>query len=298
MIGAMARAIGVDIGGTRTRVAAVEGERIVARRAFPTRGIDEVREAIGEVLAAAGWARPATIGVGAPAPMDMREGRILGCPNLPHWNGVEVTKELQRAFACPVYLANDATCAAIGELAFGHRRRDFVYLTWSTGIGGGIVSGGRVVWGATGQAGEIGHIVLRPDGPPCGCGKKGCLEALAGGASLARRGSEALGGALSAREVVERAQRGDPHAHALVADACRALGQGIAILWEILEPELIVLGGGLTGSWGFLGPQVLASVRAMARGSPEIELTRLGDDAGLLGAVALPDYVPPQWGPR
>jgi glucokinase len=98
--------------------------------------------------------------------------------------------------------------------------------------------------------------------------------------------------------VVERAQRGDPRAHALVADACRALGQGIAILWEILEPELIVLGGGLTGSWGFLGPQVLASVRAMARGSPEIELTRLGDDAGLLGAAALPDYVPPQWGPR
>ncbi|MBC7220219.1 ROK family protein [Candidatus Bipolaricaulota bacterium] len=290
----MEHAIGVDIGGTQTRVAAVGEGQILARRAFPTRGIHEVERAIREVLVEVGWPQPTTIGVGAPAPMDMRAGRILGCPNLPHWNGVEVTQDLGRAFGCPVSLANDATCAAIGELAYGYRARDFVYLTWSTGIGGGIVSGGRVVWGASGQAGEIGHIVLEPDGPPCACGKRGCLEALAGGASLARRAAAELGTSLSARQLVERAAY-DAAARRLIASACRALGQGIAILWEILEPERIILGGGLTGSWATLGPQVLSAARSMARGEPRLERTRLGDDVGLLGAAALPAHLPTDW---
>ncbi len=284
----------MDIGGTQTRVAAVGEGQILARRAFPTRGIREVERAIREVLVEVGWPQPTTIGVGAPAPMDMRAGRILGCPNLPHWNGVEVTQDLGRAFGCPVSLANDATCAAIGELTYGCRARDFVYLTWSTGIGGGIVSGGRVVWGASGQAGEIGHIVLQPDGPPCACGKRGCLEALAGGASLARRAAAELGTSLSARQLVERAAH-DTAARRLIASACRALGQGIAILWEILEPERIVLGGGLTRSWATLGPQVLSAARAMARGEPRLERTRLGDDVGLLGAAALPSHLPTDW---
>jgi len=290
----MTRAIGVDIGGTQTRVGTVEEGRILVRRAFPTRGIQEVVTAIREALAETGWTGPTTIGVGAPAPMDMRAGRILGCPNLPHWNGVEVVRELENAFGYPVYLANDATCAAIGELAFGHRARDFVYLTWSTGIGGGIVSGGRVAWGTTGQAGEIGHMVLRPDGPLCRCGKQGCLEAIASGVGIARMAQERFG-QLSAQKVVERAQAGDPVAGDIVTAACQALGQGIAILWELLDPELIVLGGGLTGSWGFLGPQVVAAARRMARSEPRIELTPLGDDVGLLGAAALPAHYPPAW---
>lgn len=290
----MEQAIGVDIGGTQTRVAAVGKGRILTRRVFPTRGIREVEEAIREVLVEAGWSEPTTIGVGAPASIDMRGGRILGYPNLPHWEGVDVAQHLGRAFGCSVSLANDATCAAIGELAYGCRGRDFVYLTWSTGIGGGIVSKGQVVWGTSGQAGEIGHIVLQPDGPPCACGKRGCLEALAGGASLARRAAEELGMILSARQLVERAPM-DVAARGLVASACRALGQGIAILWEILEPERIVLGGGLTRSWATLGPQVLSAAREMARVEPRLELTQLGDDAGLLGAAALPSHLPPEW---
>jgi len=290
-------AVGVDIGGTQTRVAAVEGGRVLARRAFPTQGIAEVVVAIRHILNNVGWSTAETIGVGAPAPMDMRAGRILGCPNLPHWNGVEVVRELKTEFASPVFLANDATCAAIGDLAFGHRARDFAYVTWSTGIGGGIVSGGRVVWGATGQAGEIGHTVLRPDGPLCGCGKHGCLEALAAGVGIARAAAERLGENLAAHEVVDRARHRDPVAVSIVAEACRALGQGVAILWEILEPELIVLGGGLTGSWEFLGPQVCASAREMTRGPLRIELTPLGDDVGLLGAAALPTHYPAEWRP-
>ena len=287
--------IGVDIGGTRTRIGAFDAERFLARRAFPTRGIEEVVTEIRAVLSQVGWAAPAAIGVGAPAPMDMRAGVILGCPNLPHWQGVEVVRILREAFGCPVYLANDATCAAIGELEFGHRAQDFVYITWSTGIGGGIVAGGRVVWGATGQAGEVGHMVLSLNGPPCRCGKRGCLEAIASGTGIARAARELLGKELSAEEVIARARTGDRGAREIVEAACRALGQGLAILWELLEPELLVLGGGLTGSWDYLGPKVQASLRELARGGPRVVLTELGDDVGLYGAAVLPRHFPREW---
>lgn len=291
----MDRAIGVDIGGTQTRVAAVARGRVLTRKAFPTEGMREVVEAVGEVLQKVGWHQPETIGVGAPGPVDMRRGKVLALPNLPSWAGVEVVRELEEALGCAAHLANDATCGAIGELEFGYRAHDFVYLTWSTGIGGGIVSGGRVVWGATGQAGEVGHMVLEPAGPPCGCGKKGCLEALAGGASLARQGSQALGQQITARTLVDLARAGDVKAQDLVAQACRALGHGIAILWEVLEPELVVVGGGLSRAWDFLGPKVLAAAQEMSRTEPQVERTRLGDDVGLLGAAELPTHLPPEW---
>jgi len=161
----MKRVIGVDIGGTRTRVGAVQDGQILARRVFPTRGLEEVREAIAQLLKEVGWDKPEAIGVGAPAPMDMRRGLILNAPNLPHWEGVNVVDGLKEAFQCPVFLGNDANCAALGELVYGWKARDFLYVTWSTGIGGGIVAGGQVVWGATGQAGEIGKELAQGEFP-------------------------------------------------------------------------------------------------------------------------------------
>lgn len=291
-IGFMERLVGVDIGGTRTRVGAVLSGKVVARRTFPTRGVAELRFAIQEVLAEAGWAKPAAIGVGAPAPISMRQGLILNAPNLRHWTGINVAKELGKDFACPVYLGNDANCAALGELVYGWQAKDFLYVTWSTGIGGGIVAGGRVVWGRTGQAGEIGHITLRPTGPRCRCGKVGCLEALAGGAGLSDRAWEKFGQRVSAAELVERARRGEPAAAALVEEACFAMGQALAIVAELLEPEMIIFGGGLTGSWDFLGPKVVAALSRMSRVPVRVELTKLGDDVGLLGAAALPRHFP------
>lgn len=288
----MERLIGVDIGGTRTRVGAVVEGKILARKEFLTQGIEEVRAAILEVLREVGWKKPEAIGVGAPAPLDMRQGRILHAPNLPHWNGVNVVEELKRAFSCPVYLGNDANCAAVAELTYGWGAPDFLYVTWSTGIGGGIVAGGRVVWGTTGQAGEIGHIPVRLNGPRCNCGKYGCLEAIAGGAALRARAQERLGQPLSARELVERAKRGEPGPLALIEEACTAMGQGLAIAAELLEPKMIILGGGFTASWDFLGPKVLAVLERLSRVHPRVELTKLGDDVGLLGAAALPLHFP------
>lgn len=140
-------------------------------------------------------------------------------------------------------------------------------------------------------------MVLRPGGPLCGCGKRGCLETLAGGVGLARAAQERLGRRLSAREVVALARAGEPKPTALVDEACRAMGQAIAILWELLEPELIVLGGGFTGSWDFLRPRVMAAAEEMSRNKPRVELTPLGDDVGLLGAAALGLHVPRDWFP-
>ncbi len=288
----MERLIGVDIGGTRTRVGAVFSEKILARRIFPTRGLPELRDAIEKILEEVDWERPDAIGVGAPAPMDMRRGLILHAPNLPHWNGVNVVEELRAAFGCPVFLGNDANCAALGELVFGWKAQNFLYVTWSTGIGGGIVAGGEVVWGATGQAGEIGHIPIRPEGPRCRCGKIGCLEALAGGAGLSDRAFELLGERIPAEEIVERAQKGEASLLNLVEEACKAMGQALAIAAELLEPEMIILGGGFTASWEFLGPRVVAALNSLSRVRPRVELTKLGDDVGLLGAAALPLHFP------
>lgn len=282
----------MDIGGTRTRVGAVRAGQVLARRVFPTRGLAEVKEAIAALLKEVGWEKPDAIGVGAPAPMDMRQGLILNAPNLPHWDGVNVVEGLRETFRCPVFLGNDANCAALGELVHGWKARNFLYVTWSTGIGGGIVAGGQVVWGATGQAGEIGHITLDPNGPLCRCGKRGCLEAIAGGAALGDRALERVGQRLSAKELVERARKGEPGALSLVDSACLAMGQALAIVAELLEPEMIIFGGGLTNSWDFLGPKVVTGLQTMSRVRPRVELTKLGDDVGLLGAAALPLHFP------
>ena len=287
----MGKVIGaVDIGGTRTRVGLFRDGELVSRTSFATKGLPEVTEALRRLLSRI-KAEPACIGVGAPAPLDMRRGVVLNCPNLPHWNGVAVVEELSREFGCPVYLANDATCAAIGELEFGHRARDFVYITWSTGIGGGIVSGGRVVWGEDGQAGEVGHMVVLSQGPHCRCGKRGCLEAISSGTGIARAARELFGRKLTAATVVRKAREGDPTAQRIVQRACEAMGQAIGILWELFRPELIVLGGGLTGSWNYLGPAVLSAAREFSRFPPRVELTPLGDDVGLYGASALHKHV-------
>lgn len=289
----MERLIGVDIGGTKTRIGAVLNGKILARRDFPTRGLAEICAVIREVLHEVGWEKPDAIGVGAPALVDMHQGRILHAPNLPpYWNGVNVADALEHVFACPVYLGNDANVAALGELVYGWRASDFLYVTWSTGIGAGIVAAGRVIWGAHGRAGEIGHLPLRLDGPKCNCGKYGCLEALAGGAALCARARERLGQDLSAKELVERAKQGDLGSLGLIEEACTAMGQGLAIAAELLDLDMIIIGGGFTASWDFLGPKVMAVLTCFSHARPKAELTKLGDDVGVLGAASLPFHFP------
>lgn len=285
------RTLAADIGGTQTRVGLVEDGHIRARRTFPTQGVKATIAVLKDLTPA----NCEAVGVAFAGSVDMPSGRVVKAPNLGVWEGLEVRATLQEALGLPVFVANDASCAALGERVAGAKARDFVYITWSTGIGGGIVCGGEVVWGARGMAGEIGHMVLRPEGPLCGCGKRGCLEAIASGSGMARRAERELGTHLDTKELVERALSGDASAKMIVDDACAALGQGLAILAELLEPEVFVLGGGVSQAWPQLGPRVRAATSRLARVLPEIVLTSLGDEIGLHGAAALPDHFPAVW---
>ncbi len=285
--------VAVDMGGTQTRVAHLAGGRLHRRKAFPTRDVDTLVAAIGAVAPRG----PYAVGIAFAGALDMRRGRILNSPNLREWQDLDLPQELGSRLGRPVYLANDASCAALGELTRGFRARDFAYVTWSTGIGGGFVSGGRVLWGNTGMAAEVGHIVLRPDGPLCDCGKHGCLEAIAAGAGIRRLTRERMGSALSAEETVARARAGEKVPADIVNTACRAFAQGLSIVSELLEPEVLLLGGGITLSWDYLGPKVERALRAFSRNAPPVRLTELGDDVGLYGAAALPEHWPEEWPP-
>jgi len=204
------------------------------------------REAAGTLVA---------IGIGAPGPLDAARGVILHSPNQ-GWRDVPLGPPLADATGVPVVLDDDANAGALGEARFGAGRGadPVAYLTISSGIGAGIVVGGRIVRGAHGAAGEVGHLVVDPDGPRCGCGRRGCVEAFAAGSGLERRARESWpvgvrrDGAPAVRtaaDVFRAARTGDPAARLLVADGVAALGRGLAALVATIDPERIVIGGSL-----------------------------------------------------
>lgn len=307
--------VGVDLGGTQIRALLCDGDgRIVGRAATLTgardgcvavieRIADTIRSAVGEHP----WERVVGIGIGAPGPLDPHAGVVVRAPNLPDWKDVPLRSIIAREFGVDTALGNDANLAALGEHAFGVGRGidDLVYMTISTGIGGGIISGGELLLGRHGFAGEIGHQTLVSDGPPCGCGNHGCLESLAAGPAIARAGREAAatpdgtllrelaGGAperVTATIVSQAAAAGDRVAREIVTRAATYIGIGLANLANVLDPELFVLGGGVTRIGPLLFETVRATLRARAmepvRGV-RVEPASLGEDVVLYGAVEL-----------
>ena len=230
------------------------------------------------------------IGVGAVGPLDIKTGTILHTPNLPAWRGIPIVKLLKRAFGVPVVLDNDANAAALAELKFGCKKQNFIYLTLSSGIGAGIVIDGKVYRGAAGNAGEVGHMIIESSerAPKCGCGKRGCLEAIASGSAIAKRAKTLLKLKHPSAEIVfQRAHSGDTKAQKIIEEAAFYLGVGLANLSEIFDPELIVLGGGLTKSWVLFERIVQKTLKRYARQAPKLVLTKLGYDNVLMGAAAL-----------
>lgn len=307
--------LAIDLGGTTTRVALVgPGGRLLARTAHPTAAEAEP-EATLKAIAAAGDAllvsarlMPADlrgVGMAVPGPMDSRRGVVLTSPNLPRWRDVPLCAMLEARWPAPAFAENDANAAALGERYYGAGKNftDFIYLTISTGIGGGLVLGGRLYRGGWGAAGEVGHMVIDPQGPPCGCGQRGCLEALASGTALARearrrlaRGeasslAQAAPDELSSREVFAAARAGDALSLEIVQGGARSLGLALANLISLLNPQAIILGGGLSQEQElYLEPAAaLARERAFAGLGQDVAMipSALGDDAGLLGAAAL-----------
>jgi glucokinase len=262
---------------------------------------------VNEALAAAGGAsKVAGVGIASPGPLDPWTGIIHGPPNLPSWDLVPIKRLFEERFGIPAVVGNDANVAALGEHRFGAGRGtgDMVYLTVSTGIGGGVIAEGRLLLGADGFAAELGHMTIDMRGVRCGCGNLGCLEALASGIGIARRARDAVQtgertalaelppGKTSAADVIRSAYAGDEVAARILREAGEALGVGVVNLAHIFNPRRIAIGGGVGINGGaILWNAVHETVRArammpIARGL-EVLPAELGDDAGLIGTVSL-----------
>jgi glucokinase len=310
--------LGIDLGGTKIVAGLVDREgQIVASHHCQTEAqegqdavVHRLVEAAAQLLTAEGISRHqvAAIGVVAPGPINARSGVVTLPPNLPGWHDVPLAELIQEELGLPTRLENDANAAALAEHRFGAGRgsEHMVYVTVSTGIGGGFILGGRLYTGATGGAAEIGHTTVLASGPLCGCGNRGCLEALAAGSAIAREARERVqrGVAtliadlsagdlenISAKLVAQAAEQGDWEAGDILNQAMAYLGLGMANLVNLLNPELLVIGGGLTKMGERLfGPVRRAiDLRAFATTARAVELRRaqLGDDVGILGAAAV-----------
>ncbi|MHB1005937.1 MAG: ROK family protein [Chloroflexota bacterium] len=308
--------VGVDLGGTRFRVCLANREGVILERTshltLADGGLDAVIhrlvDGVRHILDGQDLARVLGMGLGAPGPLDPWAGIVLYAPNMPGWRDVPLRDRLRAALGIPVYINNDANLGGLGELFFGAGRglTDLVYITVSTGIGGGVIAGGRLLLGGNGLAGEIGHMVVQVGGPLCGCGNSGCLEAMASGTAIARAARAGLEagargtmltlaqGALDRVDaaIVERAAReGDELAGEIMREAGTYLGIGIVNVIHLLDPQMVIVGGGVSRAGDLiLGParEVLAT-RLMPgfRGKSRLVASALGDDAGLMGAVAL-----------
>ena len=303
---------GIDIGGTKIAVAlAAPGGRVISSTRFRTRveaGPHAVLEdAVAEIkrmLGAAGTKLTA-IGVGCGGPLDRQKGLILSPPNLPGWDEFPIMSLLEERLGAPVRLDNDANAAALGERAYGAGRGldDLVYNTISTGIGGGLIVGGKIVHGVGDGAGEVGHMTVLPDGPPCGCGARGCLEAICSGTSIARRAREKLragassslsslgADAVTARAVAEAARNGDPLATEVWEETVHYLAVGVGNLFNVLAPEAVILGGGVSTAGEQLFEPLRRSVRGRVKMLPAEKISvvqaALGGDSGIYGALIL-----------
>ena len=296
--------IGIDVGGTRMSGGLASGDgRLLARVRHSTdrmggagAGLRLICAIVTELLErATSEAQPVgRIGIGFGGPVDFERGVVLKSHHVAGWEGVPLRDELEQRFQKPVIVDNDANAGTLGEWKFGAGRgfEHLIYVNIGTGIGGGVVAGGRLVRGAGNLAGEIGHIVVRRSGPLCTCGKSGCLEACASGDAIARRGSEALGRAVTGVELFGLARDGDAAAQTVLAGVIDDLAVGIGTAVSLLNPEAVIVGGGLSEAPEalFLDPlrrAVPDYCLAEAAAGLLIEAAQLRYDAGIMGAIAL-----------
>ncbi len=306
--------VGVDVGGTKTLLALVDPHGgIQARRRMqtPQRGPEDfVRILAGELealLREAGRRREEVLGlgVGAPGPLDPQSGVVFEPPNLAGWRDVPLAAMLREATGIPTWVENDANAAALAEawVGVGVGVRDLIYITVSTGIGGGLILNGELYHGVSGTAGEVGHMTVEPEGPLCGCGRRGHLEAVASGGAIARMAQEALRAgretrlgalspqALTAEAVAEAACQGDAVAREVYARAGAYIGLAVASLVNVLNPAMVVFGGGVSKAGDLLLEPVRRVVRERAFQRPaaavQIVPAALGDDVGVIGAAAV-----------
>jgi len=348
--------VGIDLGGTQIRAAVLRGTQIYARASrltgnqpTPENTLPRIYSTLQEALdqAHVSLQEITGIGVSAPGPLDNRTGTLYEPPNLLSWHATPLKDILLQQYQRPVFVENDANAAALGEYLFGAGQgsRDMVYLTVSTGIGGGVIINGRLLEGVNGTAAELGHITIDWQGERCSCGNIGCLEALASGRAIARKANEAIADGqgsellafartmlehtttipdkdalpqqdlntqpldtpaarvdqlpeeelkVTSQTVARAAEAGIPLARAIITQAAEALGAGLVSILHIFSPEVVILGGGVMQMGSMLMEPALKIVqertmRANLAGA-RIVLAQLGENAGLIGAGALPLY--------
>lgn len=306
-------ALAFDLGGTDLRAALVARDGTVLAhaaeptlaRAGPEAVIEQICGLAARVSADCPGLRPLGASIGAPGPLDPVAGLMIAPPTLEGWHNVPLAARLGERLGLPVWLENDANAAALGEWRFGAGQGlgTVVFVTVSTGIGGGVVTNGRVFHGSRGLAAEIGHMTIAAGGPRCFCGAVGCFEALASGTALGRNGARlarqpeggaiaahAEAGRVTARSVVAAARAGDAAAARLIAAEARWLGRGLTNLLHLYSPDVIVIGGGLSTAFDLLIGGIRAEIdrRAMpAYRDVAVVPATLGSRAGLIGAASL-----------
>jgi len=308
--------LGLDFGGTKVAAGMAEygTRKLVAyiRRPTPSSGdpkhvLPFARQMIDELLNRTQGAVCAT-GTSFGGPIDQGTNKIQFCPHLPEWENFPLKDWMEHTFSVPAVIENDANAGAVGESRFGAGQgcQSLLYITVSTGIGSGLILGGNLYKGHDGLAGEIGHMVLKPEGPRCGCGQHGCLEALASGPAIARIAREALdepgrGGNLlrslcgddlenlSAKTVSQAAKMGDSLSINMLEKAAQDLGWAIANAVNLLNPELVVLGGSVIKAGSTFITAVRTSAEAYLFSGITLKIVKaeLGDLAPLWGAIAL-----------
>ena len=304
--------IGIDIGGTKTSVSLGSAQgKIFIRRAFPTEDaqatLGEAKRLIRAYLKERDPAIKKTrgIGISCAGPLDLKKGVLIKPPNMPTWRNVPLKRIFASSFPLPVVIDNDANSAALAEKTFGAGidAQNIFYYTVSTGVGGGLIIDGKIVHGSSCDAGEIGHSIVLPGGPRCNCGKRGCLEALASGtaiAKIARKKATAnslilrLAGKkqnISADIVAGAAKKGDRLARRIYQQAAFYLGLSVANVIQIVNPEMIIIGGGVSKAGKLLFGPLIQAARNFCWARPyqscKIVPAKLKDTVGDLGAISL-----------
>ncbi|MDC3425851.1 ROK family protein [Aquibacillus sp. 3ASR75-11] len=299
----MSYAIGVDIGGTKIAIAIVDKSgKLLEQEVIPTdvdilpeNMIHRINESISTIIDHAGIALKEIdgIGIGSPGPLDSKSGIITCPPNLKNWIDVPIVKEIGTYFGLPVTLENDANAAAVAEKWLGAAKEcvDFAYVTISTGIGAGFYVDGKLLSGSRGNAGDIGHAVVDPSYGQCSCGQYGCLEYIASGTAIARRGSKIKGKELTTKQIFSLFHEGDEHITTYIHDVFQKIGVACVSIINTLDPEKIVIGGGVSKVGDPLFQAVTDYVRQNAlnpagRRTPVVPAT-LDQNAGVIGAAAL-----------
>ncbi|MFT4188450.1 MAG: ROK family protein [Aeromicrobium sp.] len=295
MTAASGALVGVDVGGTKIAVGVVDTEgRVQGRARGATPPAAEIPAAVAALVAEAAQGEPvAAVGIGAAGFVASDRRTVLTASNI-GWSDAPVAAQVEELVGAPVVVENDANAAAWGEYRFGAGAgsRHVLMVTVGTGVGGGVVLDGQLRRGAHGVAAEVGHVRFERDGLLCGCGQRGCLEQYASGTALVRRAREAGLVDLDGPEITRRALVGDRTARRVLADLGADLGEGLASLVAVLDPDVVVVGGGVAAAGDHLLDAVRLSLARHLTGGeerpgPVVRAALLGNDAGLVGAADL-----------